>query len=107
MLTNVKRILKENNLDINCVATIATVEVKAEEKAILDLAKNLGCELKIYKLSEIAQVQHRYKGSDFVEKTIGVRAVCEPSVELSGAEIIIDKINCEGMTLCIGTMGER
>lgn len=94
--------LKEYNIDKRAIKAIATVEVKKNEKAIIELAEYLDCELKIFTLDEIKKVQHHFDGSDFVEKIIGVRAVCEPCVELLGARLITDKMKCNGMTLCIG-----
>jgi cobalt-precorrin 5A hydrolase len=94
--------LKEYNIDKKSVKAIATVEIKKDEKAIIELARYLGCELKIFSIDEIKKVQHHYEGSDFVEKNIGVRAVCEPCVELMDAELLTDKMKCSGMTLCIG-----
>lgn len=94
--------LGEYNIDQRAVKAIATIEVKKNEKAIIELAEFLNVELKIFTCKEIEKVQHRYKGSDFVRKTIGVRAVCEPCVELCGGILLTDKLSCEGMTLCIG-----
>ena len=37
-------------------------------------------------------------------KTLGITGVCEPSVDLAGAEIIEGKIKHEGMTLAIGKL---
>ena len=58
-------------------------------------------------VNEIKRIQHKYVGSDFVEKTIGVRAVCEPCAELSCGMLLSEKISIEGMTLCIGTYKEE
>lgn len=94
--------LMEQNIDKRAVKVLATVEVKKDEKAILELSEFLQAELKIFTKEDIVKVQHKYKGSDFVEKNIGVRAVCEPCVDLYGGELLTSKISCEGMTLCIG-----
>ncbi|NMM64665.1 cobalt-precorrin 5A hydrolase [Clostridium sp. P21] len=102
MRDSVERILEEYDLDKRAVKSIATVEIKKDEKAILKLREYLGCELKIFSLEEIKKIHHKYAGSDFVEKTIGVRAVCEPCVELSGGALITEKIKAQGMTICIG-----
>ena len=98
----VTEVLKELNIDERAVNAIGTVEVKKHETAITELSKYLNCDLKIFSLEEIKKVQHNYKGSDFVEKTIGVRAVCEPCVELLGAKLITEKIKINGMTICVG-----
>ncbi|GKU26306.1 cobalt-precorrin 5A hydrolase [Clostridium folliculivorans] len=94
--------LKEFGFHKSAVKTIATVEIKKDEEAIKKLAECLDANLKIASIKEIEKIQHRYKGSDFVEKTIGVRAVCEPSVELFGGTLITEKLSIDGMTLCIG-----
>ena len=104
MRHTVLRVLKENNIDYRAIKSIATVEIKKDEVAIKDLVDYFKCQLKIFTIEEIRVVQHKYEGSDFVEKTIGVRAVSEPCTELSGARIISSKMKLDGMTLCIGQL---
>ena len=106
MENNIIDVLDSMNIDFRAVGTIATVEVKKEEKAILQLAEELKADLKIYSLEEIKNIEHKYPGSNFVEKAIGVRAVCEPCVELTNAELISEKLNLDGMTLCVGVRRE-
>lgn len=102
MIEIVKKFLIEYNIDIRAVKKISTVEVKAKEVAILNLSEVLNVPLEIHSIEEIKKVQHKYIGSDFVEKTIGVRAVSEPCTELSGGNLLTEKLSCDGMTLCIG-----
>ncbi|WP_443661173.1 cobalt-precorrin 5A hydrolase [Clostridium sp.] len=102
MKQTVIRMLKQYNIDIRAIKSIATVNVKKDELAIKALVDYFKCEFKIFTIDDIKKVQHKFCGSDFVEKTIGARAVCEPCVELSGAHIIINKMKLDGMTLCIG-----
>jgi len=104
MRQTVQSLLKGRNIDERAVKFIGTVEVKKDEQAILKLAEYLDCELKIFSIEEIKKVHNKYEGSNFVEKTIGVRAVCEPCVELIGAKLITDKIKANGMTVCIGEL---
>lgn len=104
MIETVKKLLLDYNIDERAVKYISTVEIKAKEEAILKLAEYFKCNLKIYSIEDIKKVQHNYRGSDFVEKTIGARAVCEPCTELAGASLITDKIKANGMTLCIGVV---
>lgn len=104
MRRTVQNLLKDRNIDERAVKFIGTVEVKKDEQAILKLAEYLGCELKIFSIEDIKKIHNKYEGSNFVEKTIGVRAVCEPCVELTGAKLITDKIKANGMTICIGEL---
>jgi Cobalamin biosynthesis protein CbiG len=102
MRKTIQNLLKDKNIDERSVKSIGTVEIKKDEQAILKLAEYLGCELEIFSTQEIKKVHNKYEGSNFVEKTIGVRAVCEPCVELMGAKLITEKIKANGMTVCIG-----
>lgn len=98
----VSNVLLGNNLDKRSVKLIASIDVKKNEKAILDLAKELNSKLKFYTKEEIMTVEEKYEGSAFVKATVGVSSVSEPVVDLSGGEIIIEKIKNSGMTLTVG-----
>lgn len=102
MQQTVLNMLIESNIDSRAIKSITTVDVKKDEFAIRELVDYLKCNLDIFTIDDIRTIQHKFCGSDFVEKTIGVRAVCEPCVELSGAKIIKNKMKLNGMTLCIG-----
>lgn len=106
MINFIDKTLIVNDIDIRSVKTVASIDIKSNEKAILDLKDKLNIELKFFTKEEIKKVHNNYEGSDFVEKNVGVRAVSEPVVELLGAEIIIDKIKFEGITLTIGRLTE-
>ena len=77
-------------------------KVKKDEKALIALSEFLNCPMEIHSLKEIEEIEHKFKGSDFVKKSIGVRAVCEPCAELAGGELLTDKLSFEGITICIG-----
>lgn len=94
--------LYDNNIDPRAVLKIGSIEIKKDEKAINDLKNKLECQFETFSKDEILKIHHKFEGSDFVEKILGVRAVCEPSVELMGGNIIISKIKFNGMTLSIG-----
>lgn len=104
MMDKVLEKLEYYNIDKRAVRYISTVEVKKDELAINNLCKKLKCDIKIFPLEEIKKVQHKYPGSDFVEKTIGVRSVAEPVLELAGAIAFTKRLSLEGMTLCIGEL---
>ncbi len=106
MVDKVLEKLEYYNIDKRAVRYIATVEVKKDELAINNLGKELKCDIEIFTLEEIKRVHHKYSGSDFVEKIIGVRSVAEPVVELTGATAFTKRLSLEGMTLCIGELEE-
>lgn len=94
--------LNDNRIDIRSVKIVASIDIKSDEKAILDLKDKLNVDLKFFTKEEIIKVHNKYEGSDFVEKNVGVRAVSQPVIELLGGKIIIDKISFEGITLTVG-----
>ncbi|RXM72882.1 cobalt-precorrin 5A hydrolase [Clostridium tetani] len=104
MEDNVITTLKEHNIDKRAVKSIGTVEIKKEEGAIINLSDKLQVTMKIFTIDEIGKVHHEFEGSDFVEKTIGVRSVSEPCVKLQGGKNISGKLKLNGMTLSIGIL---
>ncbi|MCG4579957.1 cobalt-precorrin 5A hydrolase [Clostridium cochlearium] len=102
MENNVANTLREYNIDKRAIESIGTVEIKKEEEAIINLSQKLQVPMKIFTIDEIKEVHKDFEGSDFVEKTIGVRSVAEPCVKLQGGNNISGKLKLNGMTLCIG-----
>lgn len=94
--------LENMNIHPFAVQEIVSIDIKKDEKCILELAKHLQVPFKVYSKDEINGVEYNYEGSDFVEKQVGVRGVSEPCVILAGAHIMKEKSKFEGMTLCIG-----
>lgn len=107
MEENTKKALESLNIDIRSVKEISTVEIKAKEKAILNLKEKLNCKLNIFSIEKIKSVEEKYETSEFVRKTIGVGCVSAPAVELSNAKMIIEKLKLDGMTLSIGVKLEE
>ena len=96
--------LVKYNLDIRATVCIVSVDVKANEEGIIKLAQKMDCPFKTFKREEIKSVQHKYEKSEFVLKTLGITGVCEPCVDLAGADVIVSKLKHEGMTLAIGVL---
>lgn len=94
--------LVENNIDLRAVKLIASIDVKKDEEAILKLKNKMNCKVKFFSKEEILVIESKYEGSDFVKSTVGVSAVSEPVIELSGANLIVRKLKRDGMTLAIG-----
>ncbi|MBV4418203.1 cobalt-precorrin 5A hydrolase [Clostridium tyrobutyricum] len=104
MKDTILSVLKSENIDSRAVAAVSTVDIKQYEPAIIYLKDYFKCALSIFTREKIRMVQHKFQGSDFVEKTIGVKSVCQPCTYLSGVEQLTDKLKLNGMTLCIGVL---
>lgn len=99
--------LKELNIHPLAVKKIVSIDIKKEEECIVDLAVYLQVPFEVYSKEEINRVEVDFEGSDFVAQQVGVRGVSEPCVILEGAQIIQGKTKHQGMTLCIGKLGNE
>lgn len=70
--------LKSYKISLDKVACFATIGLKRDEPALNKLSEEWNIKTKIVSDEEVKKVQDRFKGSDFVEKTTGLRAVAEP-----------------------------
>ncbi len=102
MLDFISESLKEYGYREDSVLKISTIDLKEKEEAILNISQVFSVPLEIHSRGEVRKIEHLFKCSDFVKKSIGVGAVAEPCVYLSGGEIVVERISKEGMTLCIG-----
>lgn len=98
----IEEVMQKNNLSLKAIKNISSIDVKSNEEGLLEVAKDLQVPLSFFSRDEIKIVEDKYIGSEFVKNTVGVKAVCEPVIELSSAEIIINKIKRDGITLAIG-----
>lgn len=64
------------------IDAVATIQRKADEPALLELCRRIGCDLVIVPDEEVRQVESRFPGSDFVRKTTGLSCVAEPCAYL-------------------------
>lgn len=106
MLDFIRESLKDYGYREDAILKISTIDLKATEEAIVNLSEVLSVPLEIHSRDEVRKIEHLFKCSDFVKKSIGVGAVAEPCVYLSKGKIIIERISKEGMTLCIGERSE-
>ncbi|WP_238905397.1 cobalt-precorrin 5A hydrolase [Clostridium sp. YIM B02506] len=102
MLDFIRESLKEYGYREDSILKISTIDLKSKEEAILNTSQVFSLPLEIHSRDEVRKIEHLFKCSDFVRKSIGVGAVAEPCVYLSGGEIVVERISKEGMTLCIG-----
>ncbi len=92
------------NLNIKAIHSVSSIDIKADELAILKLIEKLECESHFYSKEELQQVDHLFEGSEFVKQTVGVASVSTTSAFLEGKQkgkFLIQKEAREGMTISI------
>lgn len=95
--------LKEAGCARNKVRFIATVDLKAKEKGLLDAASMLGIPIRIISREEIAACAKNYTKSQVVTRRLGIGGVCEPAALLGGrrTRLILKKKIHKGVTVAI------
>ena len=96
--------LKELNIDLQSIKAIASIDVKSDEKAILDAALRLECNTTFYAAEQLQEVDHLFEGSDFVKSTVGVASVSTTAAYTAGnknGRFLLEKKKRDGMTLSV------
>lgn len=106
MKEKVFALLKEHGIDPAAVKAIASVDVKQDEPAVLDLKQlfdgeclHQPCGQRFYTPEQLNQVPGDFKESAFVKKQIGVGNVCERSACAAGGKLLVEKQAGDGITL--------
>lgn len=98
--------LAEAKVSAKAVTAIASIDVKKDEPAILELASKMGWPPVFYTADELAAVPGEFSSSDFVKRTVGVDNVCERAACASGGELVLGKQAGGGITVAIACVKE-
>ena len=97
----VKEMLKKEGIYKLRVGAISSIDIKSEEKAILDLAEEYGVKPRFYTSDELMSLEGEFSKSEFVRSVTSVDCVCERSAVYSGGELILKKTAKDGMTIAL------
>ena len=103
MLDLLNRVLDSQRLAAASIAGLASIDVKADEKGLLDLAETLARPLTFYSRDQLAAVQDVPSPSKMVEKHVGVKSVCEAAALLASrnGSLIVPKRMTPNATIAI------
>lgn len=93
--------LAEARVSLHAVSSLASIDVKADEPAVLQLAQDEGWDLSFYSADQLAGVPGEFSHSDFVERTVGVGNVCERAACAQGGTLVLHKQSGDGVTVAI------
>ena len=97
----VKETLQEQGIYKLRVGSISSIDIKSEEKAILELGEEYGIRPKFYTSDELMSLEGEFSRSEFVRSVTSVDCVCERSAVYSGGELILKKTAKDGMTIAL------
>ncbi|WP_234121919.1 cobalt-precorrin 5A hydrolase [Clostridium hydrogenum] len=102
ILSFIANIFKKNNLSIKAIGLICSIDIKKNEKGIVELSKKLKCDFKTFSVEEIKTVEDKFDKSAFVNSSVGVSSVCEPTAYLGSGKIVVKKTAQNGVTIAVG-----
>lgn len=103
MINSLSDFLHKQNIDINSIKEIGSIDVKKNEDALINLSRYLNVPFRTFTAKEISKVEHLYEKSDWVKQNVGVHSVAEPVAHLlSDGNLIIKKHKYNGITFSVG-----
>lgn len=95
--------LKKNRIPIPLIKRIVSIDLKADEEAILSFSKKHKIPFQTFSAEELQNIEGEFHKSEFVESVTGVDNVCERSAMLASeaSEIYIGKTLGKGMTIAV------
>ncbi len=97
--------LSKADIALEAVEAIATIDLKSDEAAVLDLSSKMSVPIRVYSADELAAVEGEFDASGFVEEAVGVDNVCERAACADGAQIVSPKSAGDGVTVAIAARG--
>lgn len=101
IMFGIKEVFKDNNLSLNSVKNIGTIDIKHDEVGIIEVSKQLNAEMVLFSKSDIEEVSDKFDKSKFVKTNVGVTSVSEPSAYLLGKEMLVYKKIFNGVTIAV------
>lgn len=101
LMTLLTKVFKDNNLSLDSVKDMASIDIKKDEDAFLELSEKLNIPFRTYSASELSQYEKNVIGSEFVKKTVGVSSVSATAALIQGGELIVEKERDNGFTVSI------
>lgn len=98
----VKEVLEQEELCPECLVTVATIDRKGKEEAILSFCRQRRLPLLTFTPEELGNLEGGFSGSEFVRSVTGVDNVCERSAVLSGGgQLVVRKHARDGVTVAL------
>lgn len=103
MINSLSDFLHDQNIDINSIKEIGSIDIKKNEQALISLSTYLNVPFKTFTVEEISKVEYLYEKSNWVKQNVGVYSVAEPVAHLlSDGNLIIKKHKYNGITFSVG-----
>lgn len=100
---HLRHVFQTHEFSVNSLSKIVSVDLKAEESGLLELARTLNVPIEFYTRDELNQVKTVPNPSSLVNKHIGVKSVCEAAAMLATGRtcLLIPKTANRTVTLAL------
>ena len=96
---SIREVLENNNIDIQSVFTLASIDVKKDEQGLLECAGEMGIPVVYHTAAELDSLEGDFEESAFVRQTVGTGNVCERAALMNADRLIIRKTARNGVTV--------
>lgn len=103
IMNALQKIFKRNGKSIDQIEAIVSIDLKKEERGLIQLAEKLHCPFITYSSDQLKLISEVSSHSDFVEQTTGLDNVCERAALFhgNGGRLIQPKTIVDGMTFSL------
>lgn len=103
---HLQQVFYAQGVSVNSLSKIVSVDLKADEPGLLELARTLNVPIEFYTRDELDQVKTVPNPSSLVNKHIGIKSVCEAAAMLATGRtcLLIPKTASRTVTLALAVM---
>lgn len=99
----IAEMLCSNDIAFESIGLFTSIDIKSDEKAIIELSEEIGVSFRTYSKEELQKFDGLFKGSDFVREKVGVSSVSGASCyAASDKGMICDPKKFKGIVLALG-----
>ncbi len=91
--------LEEKGISLKAIKSISSIDLKKDERCIIDFASKYDIPFDVYDASSLNKVEGDFTSSSFVKSITGVDNVCERSACVTGGSLLFRKKSESGMTV--------
>ncbi|ETR69241.1 MAG: hypothetical protein OMM_04061 [Candidatus Magnetoglobus multicellularis str. Araruama] len=98
-----KKICQEFNLSMLSIKYLASINIKKDESGLLNLSKEIDVPIRFYNKEELNSVTSIENPSEYAQKYIGARSVCEAAAILASnsGKLIVAKNKTPNVTIAV------
>lgn len=97
----VAMVLEQNRIDGHAIKCVASIDLKADEKGMLQFCKEQGVASVFYSAEQLRNMAGDFTPSEFVQSVTGVDNVCERAALMGAETLIVKKRALNGVTVAV------